>query len=80
MVDKQERERYNAFKRTFRHANWYIAKKRGDRYYRTVHAAYQAQITGSTLDRFIKESNGKRACHSTDASQRATEKVSTVNP
>ena len=52
---KQERERYNTFKRTFRLANWYIAKKRGDRYYNTVRAAHKAQITGSTLDRFLKE-------------------------
>ena len=61
VCSKQERERYNTFKRTFRRANWYIAKKRGDRYYNTVRAAYKAQITGSTLERFLK-GNGERAC------------------
>ena len=55
---KQERQRYNTFKRTYRIANWYIAKKRGDRYYNTVRAAYKARITGNTLDRFLKRSDG----------------------
>ena len=55
---KQERERYNTFKRTFRRATWYTAKKRGDRYYNTARAAYKAQIIGSTLDRLLKERNG----------------------
>ena len=54
---QQERERFNAFKRAFRIANLYIARKGGDKYYKTVRDAYQAHITGNTIDRFLKPCN-----------------------
>ena len=52
-----ERQRFNAFKRAFRIANLYIARKGGDKYYKTVRDAYQAHITGCTIDRFLKPCN-----------------------
>ena len=48
----EERVRYNAFKLAFRRAHPHFAKRRGNKYYIYVRAAYKAQ--GSTLDRWFK--------------------------
>ena len=52
MAHFEERVRYNAFKLAFRRAHPHFAKRRGNKYYIYVRAAYKAQ--GSTLDRWFK--------------------------
>ena len=53
----KERECQNAFKRAFRIANLYEARKKGNKYYKRLRDAYQAHITGCTIDRFLKPCN-----------------------
>ena len=53
----RERERHNSFKRAFRIANLYEARKCKNRYYKRSRNAYQAHITGCTLDRYLKPCN-----------------------
>ena len=54
---QQERDRHNAFNRAFRIANLYEARRGSNRYYKRLRDAYQAHITGCTIDRFLKPCN-----------------------
>ena len=50
----EERKRYNTFKRLFRINNWFFHRQGGEKYYKSVRSAYQAHITGNTIDEFLK--------------------------
>ena len=60
VCSKQDRERFNAFKRAFRIANLYMARTGGDKYYKTVRDAFHSRITGNTIDRFLKPTNSSQ--------------------
>ena len=49
-----EKVDYKKFRVAFRKSNRTFAKDRGDRYYKTLHAAYKARVQGDTIFRFQK--------------------------
>ena len=49
----EERKRFNTFKRLFRVNNWFFHRQGGEKYYKSVRSAYQAHITGNTIDKYL---------------------------